>query len=154
MENLFRTTLFIFSFLTLELFSQPFYSEFIIGSFKNPNFSTTNRTNDIALLQLAKEVGLNTLTHVHYYDPSTETFNDYLLDITSEVGLKYVVNDSRHMIASDWTDASAVETFNATIANNVTSHYTSLSNTWRDALFGYYIKDEPSPTTVNSTHLP
>lgn len=154
MKNLIKLILFIFCLLTFKVFSQPAYNEFIIGSFRNPDFSMTDRNYDISLLQLAKDAGLNTLTYVHYYDPKSESFNDYLLDITSEVGLNYVVNDSRHMITSDWQNTTTVETFDPSIANTVTNHYTSLSSNLRNALFGYYIKDEPSPTTINSTHLP
>ena len=147
-----------FAFLGKTLFCQSGetgYNQFVIGSFHNPNISNSwDRRTDIGALRLAKDLGINTLTFPYYFDPRTQSFNDYLLDICNEVGLNYVVSDSRHMIYSAWDNPLVNEIFDPSIANDVTNHYTSLNTNLRSALFGYRIKDEPSPSVINSTHLP
>lgn len=152
---------FIIVFLLLILFSSSFAqlsdNDFILGAFRNPSITNnTNLTSDTTRVRLAVNLGLNLLTYLQYSGPTTQSFNDYYLDISDKVGINYCICDTRHMISpgnSAWLSTATV-TFNQTNANNVTNHYTSLSSALREHLFGYSIVDEPSPSVMNSTHLP
>jgi len=135
-------------------------SEFIIGAFVGPNIQGVTDAVAIQRFQQVKDAHFNLIAYpFHVYDSEypngtifSESYNDRSISIASQVGLKYLINDSRHMPAAFWNFSTPTSTYNATTASQMVTHYQGLSTL--NAIYGYFLKDEPSPSTINSSHLP
>ncbi|HMU41858.1 MAG TPA: hypothetical protein PKA80_01045 [Ignavibacteriaceae bacterium] len=151
MSNSKYLQLIIFFTCSVNLISQPLEAnKFLIGTWVNPNITGNNEVGDIRAFRLASNAYINLLTYPYYYD--TFLWNQvgitWALNIANSTNLDYAIFDSRHWIQSIWYEATPTETFDPQIAQQVTDYYTSLEQNLRNALFGYYIKDEPSPSLL------
>ncbi|HAW09272.1 MAG TPA: hypothetical protein DCW42_08970 [Bacteroidetes bacterium] len=135
-------------------YSQWHQKEFLLGAFMNPDLTFVNQTADSASVQQAINAGLNILTYPYYYD--YDAFNEngirWILNICSQIGIKYIGTDSRHLITTGWR-SSAISTFDSATAQDVSNFYSSLSLNQKNALYGFEIVDEPAPSVMNASQL-
>jgi hypothetical protein len=74
----------------------------------------------------------------------------WTLDRCSSVGIQCVVTDTRHMMRNTrWDQSTPTVTFDPVVAQQVVNFYSSLTMSQKNVLFGYYIDDEPAPSTIN-----
>ncbi len=156
--------LFFFTLLVLGL-SNPLYSqfqqeEFIIGAWKYPDIEYISDAIAEARFQQVLDANFNLLVYpeqVFDYQYTSgymfdEDYNDRAIEIAAEVGLKIMINDRRHIPLRWWDETGPTNTFNSTTANSLITHYSGHANA--SSIYGYHIKDEPSPSNYNSSHLP
>lgn len=149
----------LFCILSISVKAQFTQNEFIIGAFVGPDIQGVTDAVAIQRFQQVRDAHFNLIAYpFHLYDseyPSgtifSEAYNDRSISISSQVGLKYLVNDTRHMPAAFWNQSTPLSTFSSTIASQMVNHYQNL-NTFA-AIYGYSLKDEPSPSNINSSHL-
>jgi hypothetical protein len=137
------------SIMAIQSFGQWSQTEFVIGTFWDPRLTCTTDTNpatngaaisaDIARFAEAKEAGFNLMTgtgeNVDVIWHITAGM-DYALYIASKAGVKYMPTDLTY-----WN----VPAYDEATASSLMTHYKSLPNHMRNALYGYHIKDEPIP---------
>lgn len=147
LEAQWKQTDFLIGGHCLPVLSVSQYSDADMDSYKNV-------TNDLAIFNLIKGCGIDVITYPHFAS-NPEEFGtrhmDYYLSLAQQSSLKLLITDSQSMIQGGWDQPTPINSFNLSTATSVINHYKGL--TTRDGLFGYNLKDEPSPSTINPSHL-
>lgn len=148
-------------FLSLEILGQWQQTDFVLGAFVGPEISNVNDAIAKTYFEKVADANIDLITYPYHLFNSeypngiifSESFNDRSISIARQAGLNYMVNDSRHMPAAFWDEDSPESIFNETLATQLVDHYTNLSSGDREALFGYNLKDEPSPDHINPSQI-
>jgi len=135
--------------------------DFVIGAFVGPEIINASDATARQYLQKVKDCSIDLIVYpYHVYDyhyPSgpmfKETFNSRSISLCKDVGLKYLVNDERHLAEAYWDEPTPITNFSAYVAGTMVNYYKGLSSTIRAAIYGYSLKDEPSMDHINSSHI-
>jgi len=136
-------------FLYTTVFAQAPTNKYAIGAtilpqLSNTSYDTTgNTSSDILQFQYIKNCKIDFVYGSYYYNnlDDSQDFNDYGLYLASKTGLDFLVTDYRATVDGQ-------DSYSSTLASQVVSWYTnSISTSERNAMMGYFVKDEPQPNS-------
>jgi hypothetical protein len=137
--------LLILAFLTpTALHGQFVQDEFVLGAYMIPELNG-NTAHDLPLFQDISDANFNLIMYPGERE-AAETFysnnNAYILDLASQVNLQVLAYDEGTFTIEASEDEN-VPTFDQNEADSTSDFYLGLPQNELDALYGFYLKDEP-----------
>lgn len=137
-------------------FGQWTQKEFVIGSFMNPEL-TLDTLKDLSSLKIFRSAFFNMLTFPNEKNHKYLTSNNgiiYTLYLCSRLNLYSIAVDMKSWIPFPWNKNVREFKYNFNSASNdVARFYSKLSDKLKRYLYGFYIKDEPAPPSIEPLHL-
>lgn len=125
-------------------FGQFVQDEFVLGAYMIPEL-TGDPVDDLPKFQQIRDANFNLVMYPGETE-AAETFytnyNAYILDLAAQTNLQALGYDE-NTYTIDAGDDDDVSAFNQKEANATSNFYLGLSQAQQDALYGFYLKDEP-----------